>query len=659
MNRGMSLPQELQAWFEPRLAAGQPMSRMATDLVLWLQERLGLPALAIAWRAQPTQIWHLAPPDWEWGLELGVRRLAQAGEWASIQNGHVDWVSGGIPVQAPLQAAFLLPADGDPLPLLPLLAPLGLLLSSCMLQEVTLRQEQIILDQGHRIRAHRQMAQRIANTYDLSAVSAAMCEVATQALNAPYAALFLVEGNRILRRVEELVVLKGGLGRLRQLLQRANQQDDTTIHLLEDSGFLAEVVASGKLQWLDARVNPGGRPPMLARQGLTSILAAPLSTEREVIGVFVVGSLEPRRFEVGEQDLVADLVQQATGAAVTARLYQEVLASQDQAVRMVQRLREMNTWLAEIARHLTVTGACEALVRGLSEMQEGAQIILHLHEENRWWVESSTGAQPPALPETWTRLLCQREHAHLWLLSETDLVEPSWKGHRTVVLVPLEHARETIGILEVVLDTEADPSMLELFETVVAHTALTIQNARLVEQFERQAITDGLTGIFNRRYFDERLAAELHRAERYGHPLSLIILDIDHFKTVNDVLGHLGGDAVLCDVAALLRDRVRKIDVVARYGGEEFAVILPETGARGAAYVAEKLRAWIEEHPFEGEERLPRKVITSSFGVASTEVHGVDPVNLIRCADLSLYEAKSAGRNRVGDVAPVGPVSST
>ena len=151
----------------------------------------------------------------------------------------------------------------------------------------------------------------------------------------------------------------------------------------------------------------------------------------------------------------------------------------------------------------------------------------------------------------------------------------------------------------------------------------------------------------------------MHRAERYGHPLSLIILDIDHFKTVNDVLGHLGGDAVLCDVAGLLRDRVRKIDVVARYGGEEFAIILPETGARGATYVAEKLRAWIEEQPFEGEERLPRKVITSSFGVASTEIHGVDPVNLIRSADLSLYQAKTAGRNRVGDVAPAGSVSST
>jgi hypothetical protein len=111
----------LGEWFVPHLAAGHAMARVAPDLVDWLRQHLATPDLAIAWRAQPTAGWHVAPADWAWVLELGVRRLAAPGEWLPIQGKSVEWMAGGIRVQAPLQAILMLPESGDPLPFLPLL----------------------------------------------------------------------------------------------------------------------------------------------------------------------------------------------------------------------------------------------------------------------------------------------------------------------------------------------------------------------------------------------------------------------------------------------------------------------------------------------------------------------------------------------------------
>ncbi|MNL29405.1 Response regulator PleD [compost metagenome] len=142
----------------------------------------------------------------------------------------------------------------------------------------------------------------------------------------------------------------------------------------------------------------------------------------------------------------------------------------------------------------------------------------------------------------------------------------------------------------------------------------------------------------------------MQRSQRYGHQLSLIILDIDFFKAANDVLGHLGGDTVLKQLAALLKDKVRKVDIVARYGGEEFAIILPETGYDSGMHVAERIRGWIEEYPFTDQEKLPHRVITASLGVATYPVHAGTMDELIHTADEALYQAKQAGRNRVGRI---------
>jgi diguanylate cyclase (GGDEF)-like protein len=165
------------------------------------------------------------------------------------------------------------------------------------------------------------------------------------------------------------------------------------------------------------------------------------------------------------------------------------------------------------------------------------------------------------------------------------------------------------------------------------------------EEIYRLSTVDGLTQIFNKRYFTDTLERELSRARRYDRPLALMMFDIDHFKRCNDTFGHRAGDHVLRQVAELVRDRARKVDVVARYGGEEFAVILPEIDLHGAAKFGETIREMVEETRFVFEGRhIP---LTISVGVAEIEPHIANADDLIQTADARLYKAKQSGRNRV------------
>jgi diguanylate cyclase (GGDEF)-like protein len=163
------------------------------------------------------------------------------------------------------------------------------------------------------------------------------------------------------------------------------------------------------------------------------------------------------------------------------------------------------------------------------------------------------------------------------------------------------------------------------------------------------SITDALTGTYNRRYLMEQLPRELERCRRYGYPLSVLMCDIDYFKTINDAKGHAAGDEVLQQFAARAQKSIRSnSDWVARYGGEEFLIILPETGQAGAVTVAEKIRTVTAATPF--ATRTGDAAVTASFGVASTGAQGPDiglrVDALIRCADECLYRSKQAGRDR-------------
>jgi diguanylate cyclase (GGDEF)-like protein len=176
---------------------------------------------------------------------------------------------------------------------------------------------------------------------------------------------------------------------------------------------------------------------------------------------------------------------------------------------------------------------------------------------------------------------------------------------------------------------------------------LAIVQVDRVKAIQDTANKDGLTGVFNKRHFQERLSAEIRRAERDGLGVSLCLLDIDDFKNYNDTNGHVAGDEVLKKMGQLLRGSVREDDVVARYGGEEFVILYPGASKALAYRLAQGLRRAVESHPFAGGEHQPLGAVTISGGVAAYPQDATSEVELIRAADHALYQAKNAGRNRI------------
>jgi two-component system cell cycle response regulator len=188
------------------------------------------------------------------------------------------------------------------------------------------------------------------------------------------------------------------------------------------------------------------------------------------------------------------------------------------------------------------------------------------------------------------------------------------------------------------------PTILNLISNELT---MIFDNARLYDDAKQMAITDGLTKIYNHRFFQELFEKEFKRSSRYNTVFSLIMLDIDFFKRLNDTYGHLFGDEILKEIASLVKGCLRTIDVLARYGGEEFAILLPETELESAVLIAERIRQAVENHPFGASQKNPVKV-TVSQGVTVYPSPGIEKrSDLLARADEALYEAKESGRNRV------------
>jgi diguanylate cyclase (GGDEF)-like protein len=218
--------------------------------------------------------------------------------------------------------------------------------------------------------------------------------------------------------------------------------------------------------------------------------------------------------------------------------------------------------------------------------------------------------------------------------------------HETQTCVPMISQGDVIGVLVIAADQRDGPLESALVATLAEQLSLALSNVSLRETLRHQSTIDPLTSLYNRRFFDESLKRELARAQRSKSACSVIMVDLDHFKRINDTYGHEGGDVVLKTAARVITDRVRASDVVCRYGGEELVLMLPDCSAEEAAKCAESIRLSLTELVIQHQGQVVSG-ISASFGVAQWPGKANSEQELVQAADRALYAAKKGGRNRV------------
>jgi len=380
-----------------------------------------------------------------------------------------------------------------------------------------------------------------------------------------------------------------------------------------------------------------------------SALALPFGSKRRIWGVLFVAS-EPGCSLSGDQRDVVRAFGEILAMTLDATLlYDEVRRSRDQMTTLFQITMD-------ITSHLQLEELLGSMVRRTVTLLDGfcGGVRLVERTESGWeygpitfWPVGENNHDLPLALESETKGVVENGRSKVIEISLQTARASGGGGSGSsavAIIVPMKWEGDVIGVLYVLMDrqgrpfAETDASLLNL---LASQAAIAVQNSRLYESCQALAVTDPLTGLYNRRFFSEEVGKETSRSVREGNPLSLIVLDVDFLKKHNDSRGHLEGDKLLRGIAEILRLVVRESDIACRYGGDEFAVLLPGTSETEALQVAERMRSEVESRELAGA------TISVSLGVATFPTDACEAENLMLMADRRLYAAKALGRNRV------------
>lgn len=298
-----------------------------------------------------------------------------------------------------------------------------------------------------------------------------------------------------------------------------------------------------------------------------------------------------------------------------------------------------------------------AILNYLEKVIDYTQACVLLREDDSYLLKARRGepSDPGGLASILTQTTILKEISHSREPLVIEDVSQDERFHRldsyrdvhSLLGLPLIAHGQAVGMLIILSNQIHTYGQTEarLAQAFADHAAIAIENAQLYRRSWMLAVTDSLTGLYNRRHFFNVARSECERSRRYQRSLSLVMMDIDHFKLVNDTHGHTVGDVVLSEVANRLTNNIRSLDILARYGGEEFVVLMPETNIENATHLAERLRASLGDSPIIVDQLTIQ--VTISLGVAELGKECEDLQSLLNCADRALYQAKQAGRNRV------------
>jgi diguanylate cyclase (GGDEF)-like protein len=443
---------------------------------------------------------------------------------------------------------------------------------------------------------------------------------------------------------------------------RVGEYDTVDFSLLRTSfgrGFTGWVAQHGEAILLgDANADPRGETIAGTRDVDESMLVVPMRYDDEVVGVITLSKLGLDQFADDDLRLLTILADHSATALESARQVARSAALAGELRRLLDMSSALSASLDPrqvanlIAEHLAAaTGVDECAISywdrpGEKVLSLGYFPLARLDE-----VEPSFDVA--GYPETLRVLRDQvtvvidaedarADRAEVALLRED--------GMRTLAMLPLVADGQSIGLVELLSRSAVafDERRLDIARTMANEAAMALENARLYQDARSLADRDQLTGFYNHRYLHQRLGAEVVRAQRSRRPLSVLMLDLDDFKLVNDTFGHLFGDRVLAWIADRVRGALRGSDVPARYGGDEFAIVLPETDVTAARRAGRRILDALQEHPFRDEAHgvVP---IAASIGVASFPADGRTATDLIAAADAGLYRVKAAGGHAVDE----------